>query len=226
MDYRVILGPMDLVCFAGRGFYSTAIRASAIYDSLKSLSPRSWANCYSHVGLVGPCEDSLFESTTLNTEPCSIMGEKVRGVSLVSLADRINNFRGSVTVYRLRIPLDLFEESKYNELVRLLVGRPYEKNPGALLNAFALDYARFVSKRYRSHYKAKNAETIFCSELVGLALQSVRQIEDPDGTNVTPVDLVNRKKYQKIWDTENPIHFGGPGEARPQLSRSVSYSFA
>lgn len=201
------LEPFDLVGFIGEGNLSRLIRVGAKYDSIKYGAGFKYSECLSHVGLVS-IDRNILESTTLNTEPpIRPIGhtEPVNGVSIVDFGNRVQNFNGRVVVFPLRVPLTADQKSKYRSFQDEVIGRPYEQDKRDLLNAQFFDFIRVASLARRLKHKRENENSIFCSELVGMALERINFGVESEGVNATPMDLLIRARYSQIWDFNNPV---------------------
>lgn len=136
----------DLLLFCGRGFTSNIVRY---------FTRSHW----SHIGIVvrlrGIPEPLVLESTTLSASNDLFKGVPVRGVGLVPLAQKVEQYDGEVALRRRHgEPLSLSRQKMVERLALTLCHRPYKN--------FLLCHLRAqFYRRYRKDYSA-----MFCSELV------------------------------------------------------------
>lgn len=175
---RDSLNTGDLVFFSGKGHISSIIKN---FTNSK----------YSHVGMVLKLDLPLLsqektfiiESTTLNNQKDIILDEYRKGVQIIPLAQRIEAYDGSVSIYKLNQPLTVDEErilvgwclqlhtSKvdYDDLIELIkAGIDVENMPW---------YKRILFTPFKRVFLSKqNLKKLFCSELVCKALQQVYRV--------------------------------------------------
>jgi len=174
-DIRNSLKTGDIVLFSGKGNISTGI---------KYATRSRW----SHVGmvLVLPEYDftCLWESTTLS-DIRDVSGVLRRGVQLVPLSDRIQQYRGEIAFRKLLVNVPDDSILKLMILRKELRDRPYEKNKLELIRA-AYD-GPFGAN-------AEDLSSLFCSELVAEAYQALGLIDEREPSNeYTPADFADRR---------------------------------
>lgn len=137
----------DLVLFSGKGLISGSVR----------LFTRSR---WSHVGMVLRCGKTgaalLLEATNTDESVDIDLGRPVRGVQVVSLAQKLRAYDGTIALRRLELeerPAGLDEDVR--EIAELWRYREYKDFTATLL----LDMLSFRPRPQRVH-------AVFCSELV------------------------------------------------------------
>jgi hypothetical protein len=174
----------DLVFFSGRSFVSRVIR-------LRTCSR------FSHVGIVAPLAHDviarrfllghqyiahriledwderplLFESTTLGVRPCEIAGRRIEGLQAHDPDRLIDEYDGRVYRMSLR-PCWALSVQETLDLAWYLIsniGRRYDTG-GALLAGTRL-------LKHLLTFRASDRRTVFCNELVGVALQAAYRHE-------------------------------------------------
>jgi hypothetical protein len=136
----------DLLLFRGRGLTSNIVRY---------FTRSHW----SHIGVVvrlrGVAEPLVLESTTLSDSNDLFKGAPVRGIGLVSLADKIRQYDGDIALRRRQgEPLSASRQKMVERLALTLCHRPYKN--------FLLCHLRAQFYRQRK----KDYSAMFCSELV------------------------------------------------------------
>lgn len=167
--------PGDLVGFSGVDLVSDLI-------NLSTLGCPRWG--LSHVALVtehpryGTC---LVESTTKALRPCLVAKRTVAGVQIHRIGQRVEEYRGRVWHYPLRIPLGRPMASAWHAYLMELVE-----------SACPYDYigaARSRSTLYAAICRWKHGQedlrSLFCSELVAAAWKrfDVLDVENASGWN-------------------------------------------
>jgi hypothetical protein len=138
----------DIILFSGRGFISNFIKLG------------TWSK-WSHVGIMLN-DKELIESTTLSDVKDVITGEKISGVQIVDIEERLKSFEGKVSIRRLK--RELSDLNKIEILCEAMEfhGRPYEDDTWELLKS-GIDWLPS---------RSNDLDTIFCSELVAILLAS------------------------------------------------------
>lgn len=167
----------DLILFSGSGLISKIIQLG---------SGSKW----SHVALALVDKESgakmCYESTTLSDLPDITTGLAIKGVQLVSLAERIHGYDGDVAHRKLYGPRTKKQITLAKEFILEFAGRPYEQNQIELMNA-ALDVFEFQKNQ-------PDASSVFCSEMNVLMLrhlQIMRKSDKKTANEFTPGDLAN-----------------------------------
>ena len=161
----------DILCWEGRGFVSRGIQLGQRLRGFQHwhishvgivVRPDAelWPFANRHAELPSPTtahEPLLtYESTTLNTVADIITGQTVKGVSLVSLRDKLERHSGKLYVIRIsgRPEHFAFRATGY---MRAHHGRAYEQKPWQLLGS-AMGLSRGLW--------GEDQSSLFCSELV------------------------------------------------------------
>lgn len=146
---NIILKVGDVLGFSGSGFISDFINCVTFGIPRKGLS---------HVAIVAPWKGDLilFESTTLDTEPCLITGKHTRGVQAHPLT-AYEGYDGRVYLYPV---ITSVKEAALEKFVSETIGRPYDT-----FGAF-----RSGGLGLRASLAAMDLRTLFCSELVAASL--------------------------------------------------------
>ena len=170
----------DLVLFEGTSLFSRIIQ-------------RASGSQWSHVGMVMRLPEydylALYEST--NSRGLRDLGSGVptRGVQLVPLSDRLQQYAGRVAVRNL-VDAGLIAEDfrALTDLRKELRGRPYEESALELIHA-AHDFPGEVTE--------EDLSSLFCSELVAEAYQRLGLLTDRKPSNeYTPGDFGDRAGLQ------------------------------
>jgi len=167
----------DLVLFSGKGAFSDIIK----YGTLSK---------WSHIGMILKIPEydfiTVWESTTLSNiiDLDSQMPRK--GVQLVPLSDRIQKYSGDISIRKLQ-GCDLPDNSvrKLMELRTELKGKRYERSKIELFKA-AYDGP--------FGHNSEDLSSIFCSELVAEAYQSLGLVSSSKPSNeYTPADFSEKR---------------------------------
>lgn len=182
---RADLKTGDLVLFSGKG---------AISNVIKLFSGGKW----SHIGMILRLEsfgDSvlLWESTTLNDVKDIETGVRTKGVQLVPLSQRLENYDGEINLRQLNKKLSDAQMNKLAECRKALSRKPYERSEAELLKA-AYDGMFGDSK-------GEDLSSLFCSELVAEAYQCMGLLDDGPkalpSNEYTPLDF-SEKRAMKL----------------------------
>ena len=169
IDIRDELKTGDIVLFSGTGPISMLIR----------LTTRSR---WSHIGMIVKVPDFdmvlLWESTSLNNYlgvKDVYAGAPLKGVQTTVLSDKISRFRGDVAVRQLNDELEIDKIKELSNLRNEWKNIPYETDYLELLNS-AIDLKIIPENE-------EDLSSIFCSELVGEALQRIKIIDESMPSN-------------------------------------------
>jgi hypothetical protein len=149
----------DLIGFSGYNPGSAAINLVTVGVPFWSLS---------HVAIVGQYRGRkvLFESTTLNDQPCLITGRRIKGVQCHDIASRVADYRGAVWHYPLTRPLFEHELVRLQEFLNSKVGLPYNDIGAVRVGGIILPLIEnYLSEESRS--------SLFCSELCAAAYNRI-----------------------------------------------------
>lgn len=172
----------DIVLFAGRSFFSDAVRC------LGSLPD------WSHIGIVirpNDAENSeayLFESTK-ETEPMDeITREFKDGPKLVKLYDKLKDYDGYLISYRRLRTGRKSPES--NELRKEWADALMAFAKECVKKGYETDYSQLIGSLFRSN-RSRDTSAYFCIELVAYCLMKIGVIskEVCDADNFTLMDF-------------------------------------
>ncbi len=171
-EIRDNLNTGDIVLFSGSSAFSLLI---------KGYTRSAW----SHVGMVMRIPDFdmvlLWEATTLADILDIDTGTATKGVQLVPLSQRMKTYKGDVSIRQLdcdRQNLDMEGLKAFRQDVK---GKAYEKSEGELFKAA---YDGWFGEN------VEDFSSVFCSELVAGAYQSMGLLEDGQPANeYTPKDF-------------------------------------
>lgn len=173
----------DILIFAGASFISRMIALRTC--SWWQLLTGEWD---SHIGICASYHGKmlLFESTTLSDIPCEITGRIHRGSKAVDPVARIEFYDGKVWVMKPTKRIPHYEKQALRLKTSLvnMVGRPYED-----LYKLAVVVTRFA-KRHR--YFREDTSKLFCSEMVGVALEDAGLIAQGNAAMFSPSSLARR----------------------------------
>lgn len=168
-----------LACY-GTGWVSRVI-------SLLTPRLRFWRAAPSHVAIVARHPDGrtyVWESTTLGKLRDKLAGEQRRGVQAHLYLDWLLAQPGTVDLYRLKTP-----PPREHELVAYLLGVHRRK--------VGYDVARALHSA-SPVVNSETGEALFCSELVGYALQKGGSIgSHVNCSELTPWDIIHLKSLAK-----------------------------
>ncbi|MZR63718.1 hypothetical protein [Alcanivorax sp. DP30] len=213
LDSAFTLRTGDILLFSGRGLTSEVIRV---------FTRSAW----SHIGMVvflpGSAEPLVLESTTLGESEDVRLGKPVAGVSLVSLASKLQDYPGSVVVRRRHGPdLTPRQEKLLQRLLRRLMHRPYKN----YLLCNAIDVLTGFQRK-------PDQRGWFCSELVAELYRRLGWLpRDTRASTLVPghfgsryMRLQNGKLGQAHWLKQGPgsqrirssVGFCGSSPSTPQ----------
>ena len=170
---RDMLNTGDIVLFSGKGRISAGI---------KWASKSKW----SHIGMIVNLPEydfcCVWESTTLSDIKDLDTKKPNKGVQLVPLSARVNNYDGEIAVRQL----DNVKLSKRNikalmKFRKEIAGRPYEE-----------DNIELIKSAYDGPFgqNSEDLSSLFCSEQVGEAYQRLRLLDESKPSNeYTPADF-------------------------------------
>lgn len=151
----------DIVLFSGKGLFSSII---------KLVGCTKW----SHVGIVIKFADLdlilVWESTSLSKVKDAIDGVCKSGVQTVLLSERIDSYKGDISVRHLHGTIPIGAIRNLKDLRARLKNKPYEKDLSELAGS-ALDFGPFDIEN-------EDFSSVFCSELVAEALQTMKVITE------------------------------------------------
>ncbi len=177
----MIFGPGDIIGFSGRGLVSDIINIATYGIPRIGIS---------HVAVVGTAE-LLYESTTLNNEPCAVQHCLVRGVQAHTIDTRIAAYDGKVFHYPLTTPLDQNQAHSLLSFLNSLLGTSYDD-----IGAFRAAGEEFSWVESRLH--RENLHSIFCSEMVAAAHRALKLFQTDNVARWSPNLLVRVEQRQGI----------------------------
>jgi len=190
-DLRALLKTGDIVLFSGKGGASAGIK---------------WATFsrWSHVGMVVVLPEydlvTVWESSTIATLPDLDTNTPNKGVQLVPLSARLDQYDGDIAVRQLQnVEFSTDDIRSLMQLRRELAGRKYEEEKIQLLKA-AWDYT--------FGRNTEDLSSLFCSELVAEAYQRLGLL-DPDmpSNEYVPADFSEKKQLALLRGSLGPEIF-------------------
>jgi hypothetical protein len=125
----------------------------------------------------------VFESTTLEEEPCIIQGKRVSGVQAHSL-DMINKYPGHIWEYSLAEPLTEAESKRLTAFLVSKIGTSYDAEQ-AVASAGPIDMP-------------EDMRELFCSEYVAMALREIGRVKIGDCSALNPIELIEVLRDQGV----------------------------
>lgn len=174
----------DIVLFSGKGRISTGI---------KWFTSSEW----SHVGMVLRLLQFdmvlLWESTTLNNIDDVETGIAKKGVQVVSLSKRLQNYDGKAAIRQLSKKLSPKKIKSLIEFKQEVKNRPYEKqNIELLKSAFDGPFGR----------NREDLSSLFCSELVAESYQQMGLLPNTKiakaSNEYTPADFSSKSGCRNL----------------------------
>lgn len=134
----------------------------------------------------------LFESTTLCTDPCLLMGTPVRGVQVHDIASRIEAYDGKVWVCKLNpdFALSQAEEERLSTYLLRQVGKGYDDR-GAVMSVAGDLISRTRLIKYLIGWRA-DLNKVFCDALWGNALSAVNRFGFENSGRYNPGTFVQK----------------------------------
>lgn len=188
---RAALKTGDIVLFSGKGGASAGIK---------------WATFsrWSHVGMVVVLPEydlvTVWESSTLATIPDIDTHAPNKGVQLVPLSARLEQYEGEIAVRQLQnVRFKKEDIRSLMQLRRELAGRKYEEEQIQLIRA-AWDHA--------FGRNAEDLTSLFCSELVAEAYQRLGLLgEDKPSNEYVPADFSGKRELRLLRGALGPEIF-------------------
>ena len=179
-----MFNPGDILGFSGSCFTS----------DLVNIATYGWPRWdLSHVAILATYKNKLFifESTTLDTEPCEITGKKIAGVQAHNLDKTIKEYEGKVYHYPLTKLIDDEQNKKLSEFLFDMLGISYN-----MIGAFRAGGVGFSHIEGILH--KENLHSIFCSELCAAAHREIGILETVNAAHFNPNHLVRWEIYKNI----------------------------
>lgn len=179
---RAKLTTGDIVLFSGKGGISAGIK---------------WATLsrWSHVGMIVVLPEydfvTVWESTTLSSLVDLDTKVPHKGVQLVPLSSRIEDYDGEVAVRQLEgITFDESDLKNLMQLRREVAGREYEQDQIELIKAA---YDGPLGRN------SEDLTSLFCSELVAEAYQRLGLLSEEKPSNeYTPAEFSEKKQLKLL----------------------------
>lgn len=169
---RENLKPGDVIGFSGHYWTSWAINCG-------SYGIPGWS--ISHVAIVGhhPDHDNLvYQSCYEPPGPCAIQKKLVRGTQAQPL-ESILDYKGKVWLYRLRIPLRLYETDMLSCYLNGTLGRPYDR-----VGAWQAG-GQLISRLF-GWLIPEHTASLFCSEWVAAAYAHIERFDTDSVSRWSP----------------------------------------
>lgn len=178
------LQPGDIIGFSGHGLVSNFINCV-------TYGIPHWG--ISHVGIMGEHDGRilLFESTTLNDDPCEITGKCIKGSQAHSLDTRLRGYRGQIWHYPLYRTLYDFEAERLNDFLIDTIGRPYDDIN--VYRAGGIGLSWIESKLYEP-----NLSSLFCSEWCAAAHTTIGILPTDNVARWNPNRLVRWERHHGL----------------------------
>lgn len=174
----------DIIGFSGDNLISAGLCLATYGIPFWSLS---------HVGIIGEHSGKLllFESTTLNEEPCEITGKRIKGSQAHALDSRVALYNGRIWHYPLYRPLFSHERRRLNSFLIDTIGRNYD-----MIGAFrsgGLGFSWLESK-----LREQDLHSLFCSEWCAAAHADIGILTTDNGSKWNPSRLVRTERHNGI----------------------------
>lgn len=180
----MIYNPGDILGFSGRGFVSDTINV------LTYGIPR-WS--ISHVAIIGDYEGRLllFESTTLDGEPCAILRTPIHGVQSHEIEPRVAMYNGRVWHYPLVYRLVDWQSELLTNFLMSVLGVSYDELGAFRSGGFGFSFIE-------SKLRPANLHSIFCSELVAASHSKINVFKTDNVSRWNPNLLLRRERRRQI----------------------------
>jgi hypothetical protein len=182
-DVRLV-EPGDILGFSGRGLVSDTV-------NLFTYGIPRWS--LSHVAIIGEYEGRLllFESTTLDRQPCAILGECIHGTQAHEIEDRIKGYDGKVWHYPLTTPLSNEQRRQLTTFLVLTLGTPYDEIGAFRSGGLGFSYLESLLRPSSLH-------SIFCSEWCAEAHARISVFKTNNVSRYNPNHFVRDERRQGI----------------------------
>lgn len=185
----------DILLFSGKG-------------NLSELIKKSTFSKWSHVAMALRLDEYnivlCYESTTLSNIADVTDGKKKKGIQLVSLAERLANYKGDVGIRHLHVERTPEMMNALKEYRKEVKNRKYEVNLIELAKS-ALDLPpRFIFEN------DEDLSSLFCSEHIAEAYQRMKLLSEEKASNeYTPADFSVKLELLKgyLEEIKYFVHF-------------------
>jgi hypothetical protein len=174
----------SLIGFSGTTFMSDFI-------NVVTLGVPRWG--LSHVGIMAEHDGELllFESTTMDPNPCVIQGKRFDGTQAHRLNDVLATYKGRVWEYPLVRTLYPHESARLSEFLVRLIGIPYDKLGAARSAGIGLSWVE-------SLFRPEDLNHIFCSEWCAKAYSEIGLLPTDNASRWNPNRLAFRLRFNHI----------------------------
>jgi hypothetical protein len=179
-----VIRPGDVIGFSGKGLISDLINVATYGIPRYSIS---------HVGIVANFNSYqlLFESTTLDDEPCVILQARIAGVQAHTLEHRIATYDGKVYHYPLRKKLNPAQSQALTRFLHAKIGAPYDNIGAFRSGGVGLSWIESLLRK-------ENLSSIYCSELIAAAHRYVGAFHTDNVSRYNPNRLVRTEIHEGI----------------------------
>jgi hypothetical protein len=179
-----LVRPGDILGFSGRGLISDTINVFTYGLPRWSLS---------HVGIIGEHKGQLllFESTTLDSEPCAIRGKCINGTQAHEIEERVQVYDGRVWHYPLSMPLGVEARRELSRFLLSTLGISYD-SIGAFRSA-GLGFSWLESLLHPA-----SLHSIFCSELCAAAHATIGVFRTENVSRWSPNLFVRTERRRTV----------------------------
>jgi hypothetical protein len=174
----------DIIGFSGANLLSDFINVATLGIPRFGIS---------HVGIVGEYQGKLylFESTTLDTLPCEITGQPIKGTQAHSIEKSIEAYEGKVYHYPLYRELYSDEADRFSAFLIATLGIPYDELGAARSAGIGLSWIESV-------FRAQDLTSIYCSEWLSAILATIGMCPTDNASRWNPNRLVRRLRRREI----------------------------
>jgi hypothetical protein len=174
----------DIIGFSGDAWLSAGI-------ALATFGVPWWS--LSHVGIMGEHDGRLllFESTTLNSEPCCITGKCIEGSQAHPLDETVARYPGKVWHYPIYRALFPHERERLNDFLLDTLGEPYDQIGAFRAGGFGFSWLE-------SRLRESDLASLFCSEWCAAAHAEIGLFATDNVSRWNPSFFVRTERRQGI----------------------------
>jgi hypothetical protein len=179
-----LVQPGDILGFSGRGLISDVV-------NVFTYGIPRWS--VSHVGIIGEHQGRLllFESTTLDSQPCAVRGKCIYGTQAHEIEERVRGYDGRVWHYPLSMPLNVKARHELDCFLHSTLGISYD-SIGALRSA-GLGFSWLESL-----LRPANLHSIFCSEWCAAAHARIGVFRTNNVSRWSPNFFVRKERREGV----------------------------
>lgn len=176
--------PGDIIGFSGDAWASAGITLATYGIPWWSLS---------HVGIMGEHDGRLllYESTTLDPDPCAIKGEHINGSQAHFLDSKLAKYPGKAWHYPLVRELYSFERERLNSFLNDTIGIPYDQLGAFRSGGVGLSWIE-------SLLRDADLSSLFCSEWCCAAHTNIGIFRTDNVSRFSPNRFVRYERKKKI----------------------------